>query len=81
MRFFQRDLLLISSPFESLSRASVVDQDPPHELRCNSKEVCPVLPVGSTLTNQPQKGFVDERRGLQRVSDSLPLEVPSGLSL
>ena len=47
--------------------ARVVDQDAPHHLRRDAKEVAPILPGYSILSNQPHEGFMDKRRRLERM--------------
>lgn len=49
------------------SFAGVIDQNPPHHLRGDSKEVRAVLPGDPFLAEQPQLRLVDERRRLQGV--------------
>ena len=45
----------------------MIDQDAPHRLRGNAKEMRAVLPSHRPLVDELQKSLVDEGRGLQRV--------------
>jgi hypothetical protein len=56
----------------------MVNQNAPHHLRGNAKEVRPVLPLDLTLINQPDERFIHQCRGLQRVSGTLFPHVPMG---
>jgi len=49
----------------------VVDEQPPHHLRRHGEKMGPSLPVDALLLHQLQKGLVDERRRLQRVTVAL----------
>jgi hypothetical protein len=55
-----------------LVAAGVLYDDPPHRLRCGSKEVAARIPsefvtsgLGSRSSDQPEIGFVNQRRRLQ----------------
>ncbi len=49
----------------------MVDEDAPHHLRRDGKEVRAVLPRRALLIDEPQVGLVDQRGGLQRVAIAL----------
>ena len=51
--------------------AGVLNQDAPHGLGRGSEEVFAVLPVILPGADQPQVGFVNEGRGLERLARSL----------
>jgi hypothetical protein len=55
--------------------ASVIDQNPPHDLRCDPEKVGAALPIDRVMLHQLDKGLVDQRRGLQSMIDSLPPHV------
>jgi hypothetical protein len=55
----------------------MVHENPPHHDRCESDELCPVLPV-HMLIDQPKVGLVDERGGLERVVAPLADQIQSG---
>jgi hypothetical protein len=54
--------------------ASVLDQNLPHQPRRHSKKVRPILELGKPLPHQPNVSFMDERRALQGVVGTLPLQ-------
>src|ERR1700728_1765263 len=58
--------------------ACVVDQDSPHKLRCDSKEMSPALPVDRPLLDKLQVRFMNQSRRLKGVVDSLFTHVTSG---
>ena len=49
----------------------VVDEDAAHRLRRHGEEMGAVLPVHALVIDQPQVGFVDQRRRLQAVAGAL----------
>ena len=53
----------------------VVDEDAAHGLRRNGQEMGAVLPLHALVIDQPQVGFVDQRRRLQAVAGALALHV------
>jgi hypothetical protein len=58
----------------------VIDQDTPHQIGGNGKEVSPVLPVYIPRINEPQKGLVDQGRRLQGMTAALPAQIAGRLS-
>ena len=58
--------------FDCLLSPGSLDKNPPHRLRRGGKEVAAIVPqplaVGLAVADQPQISFVDQRRGLQRLS-------------
>jgi hypothetical protein len=56
--------------------ASIVDQNPAHELGRNRKEMGAVNPAHPVAINQPQVGFVHKGCGLQTVAGSLAAHLP-----
>jgi hypothetical protein len=54
--------------------AGIVHQDLPHQLRCHGEEMFPILELNRT-SNQPEIGFMYDRGALQRVIQTLPLQV------
>src|ERR1051326_3917772 len=65
-RFVERQTRLAAPALVRLVAARVIHQDAAHQLRGNADEVSAVSPVDA-LVNQPQEGFIDQGRGLQRV--------------
>ena len=53
--------------FGGVAFPRVIHQQPSHELPRDPHELRAVLPVRPVLSRQPQKGLVDQRRGLQGV--------------
>jgi hypothetical protein len=54
----------------------MVDEDPAHDLRCDSEEMCSALPVNHPLVGQLQIGFMNQGRGLQGVVLALASSLP-----
>ena len=54
--------------------ARVVDEDPAHQLRRDSEEMRPVLPIGMTLLDEAYVCFVDQSGSLQGVVAALAPE-------
>jgi hypothetical protein len=57
--------------FQGAAMAGVIDQDASHGFGGGAIEVPPVLELQLAQAGQPQVGFVDQRRGLQRVFRAL----------
>jgi len=60
------------------ARTGVIDQNPAHELRGKTDELCAALPVQVLLIEQAQVGFVNQRRPLQRVALTLTSQLSIG---
>ena len=45
----------------------VIDQDAAHDVRGDTKEMRPILPIHLPLIDEPDEHFVDERRRLEGV--------------
>ena len=58
--------------------AGVIDQAAPHDAGGNDEEVAAILPVDVLGRRQPQKSFVDQSRGLQRVPGTLAPKITGG---
>ena len=58
--------------------SSVIYQNPTHHLRCHVEELCAILPAGARLIEEAEVSFIDQRRGLQRVSRMFPPQVMMG---
>jgi hypothetical protein len=56
----------------------LVNEDPAHYLRCDSKEVGSILPVGISLINEPEVCFVDKRCGLECMPSAFPNHIVMG---
>ena len=74
----ERNVLPAGAAFLGGMRPRVIDEDPAHDLRGNAKKVRPIAPPYFTLIDQAQVGFVDERGGLQRVSNRLVSKIARG---
>ncbi len=62
----------IATALVGQASSRIVDEDPPHGLRCDCHEVCAVLPGNIALVDQLKIGFVNQRRSIERVAGSLP---------
>ena len=60
-----------TTPFVRVVATGVVDEDPPHDLCGDTKEMRPTPPIDLPLIDESQIHFVDERRRLQRVPHPL----------
>lgn len=60
-----------SSAFRGNLPPRMIDQDAPHELRRDGKEMNPVVPAYRGVPHQSQIGLMHERRALQRVIRTL----------
>ena len=56
----------------------VVDEDPPHDLCGDTKEMRPILPIDLALVDESQVHLVDERRRLQGVARPLVTKLARG---
>jgi hypothetical protein len=79
--FLKRHLLCVAASFCVSARASVVNQNPPHHLGRNAKEMSPTLPLDVTLIYQTQECFIQESGGLQGVTRPLFLYMAMGQSV
>ena len=68
----------IAAALGGVPRARALHQNLPHRERRDGEEVRAVLPVVRVLGDQPDVGFVDERRRLQRLPGLLAAEVRRG---
>lgn len=66
-----------AASFGTPSCLCVIDQDAPHDARGDGKEMGPTRPLHIGI-DESEKGFVDERSGLQRVAGIFGTEVPFG---
>jgi len=57
----------------------VIDQDTPHQVGGNGKEVSAVLPMYVPGINEPQKGLIDQSRRLQGMTAALPTQIAGRL--
>ena len=55
--------------------ASMVDQDSPHHLGSYCKEVGAIVPLNISLIDESKECFVDQRRSLESVSDTLAIHM------
>ena len=59
-------------PFGRLSPPGLLDQNPPHRLGCSGEEMPTAVPVLSLFRiHEPEIGFMDQGRGLQRLAGIL----------
>jgi hypothetical protein len=56
----------------------MIDEDPAHDLRGDTKEVRPIQPVDLPLVDEPQIRLVYECSRLQGVPDTLPSKLARG---
>jgi hypothetical protein len=63
----ERNATRIAAAFLRAARPRVVNQNPPHALRGDGKEMDAALPINVTLCDQTHVGFIDQRGRLQRV--------------
>lgn len=70
----ERDVLPVAASLERMFAARVLDQDPAHHARRDAEEMRAILPVHIRV-DQPQIGFMDQRRGLERMSLGLAPEL------
>ena len=68
----QRDLPCFSSPFVTVARTGIIDQDLPHYLSGDGKKMRAIPPVLLPGINQPDVRFIDQGGRLQDVI--LPFE-------
>jgi hypothetical protein len=68
------DVLPVAAAFERMFAARVLDQDPAHHARRDAEEMRAILPVHIRV-DEPQIGFMDQRRGLERMSLGLAPEL------
>jgi hypothetical protein len=69
---------LPATPLAGAPDPRVIDEHLAHYLGGDREEVRPAAIVRMILPNQPHVGFVDQGRGLERVTGSLPAQVSSG---
>jgi hypothetical protein len=77
-RFIDGHTPLAVAPLDRGVTTGVIDQDPPHDLCGDAKEVCAILPVDLALIDEPQVDLVNERRWLQGVVSTLAPELTRG---
>ena len=64
--------------FPGVLRPGEIDQDLPHQAGSNGKEVISALPIRGRAADEPHKGFIHQRRGLQQVPVTLSDHVAPG---
>ena len=69
-RFVERHFLRTASAFLIALGSREVDENPPHQPRGHREEMRAILPLHLPYVDEPDKGFVDQRRGLQGVADA-----------
>ena len=68
---FERHALDTIASLACVVATGVVDEDPPHDLYGDPKEMSSTLPIDLPLIDESQIGFVDERRRLQSMPHPL----------
>ena len=68
----------MSSTFQAEPRTGEVDEDLTHDARRDCEKVGAIVVSGASPVNEPQKGFMDERSGLQDPAGVLPGHVLPG---
>ena len=76
--FIDRDLARAPAALCRLMAASMFDQDLTHHTGCDSEKMSPILPLRDIVSDQPDIGFVNERRALKGVVGPFPLQVMAG---
>jgi hypothetical protein len=72
------DLVDVTASFDGRAYAGSVHQDAPHELRRDSEEMRPILPVDTLPVHEAYVGLVNQRGGLQRDARVFPAQVLPG---
>lgn len=62
----------------ALVAAGILHEELPHEIGRDPVEVAAALPIRQLLLHEPEVGFVDERRGPQRVGIAFPAQIAFG---
>src|SRR5579864_8389266 len=62
----------------SVARPGMAHQNVADHLRCNGKEMIPVVPLNPLLIDQLEIRFVNQRCALQRMVRTLPTKLPRG---
>jgi hypothetical protein len=57
---------------------SVIDQDPAHDLRGNTKEMRSILPIALALVDEPDVRLMNQSRRLQGVVGTLAAKLTRG---
>jgi hypothetical protein len=70
------DALEAATSFLVPLRAGDIDQDSPHHPGGHRKKMCAILPPDAPRIDEPQIGFVDERRRLEDVVRTLARHLP-----
>ena len=74
----QCHLLPLASALAGKAFAGVVHKDLPHQPGSHREKMRPALPGMVRLLHQPQPGFVDQRRRLQRVAGAFAAHMTRG---
>jgi hypothetical protein len=77
-RFVQVRHRQSTTAFKCVTRARVIDKDPPHGLRGDGKKVVAVLPVHAFVIDELQVSLIDQSGSLQRVLTSFLFHVVMG---
>jgi hypothetical protein len=59
-------------------RPREVYENPAHDLGGRGEKMCPILPVGTVGIHQMKIGFVNQGRGLERISRTLVPHIAAG---
>jgi len=76
--FVDRHTAHAVAPLAGAVTTGVIDQDPAHDLRRDTKEVGSILPIDLTLVDQPDVHLMNEGRRLQGVVGSFAPQLPRG---
>ena len=68
----------LAAAFASTASPRVVYQNTAHCFRTDRIEVCSTLPIDPALVDQTHESFVDQGRGLQRMTPTLGPKIPPG---
>src|SRR5690349_17347056 len=75
---FEKDPARMPTALRRMTPATIVHQDPAHQLRRDADELLLVFPMSILLTDQAEIGLVHQRGWLQSVVSALPPEVIRG---
>ena len=63
--------LSAAAAFGGVMRPGVLDENLTHEVGSDGEEVTAIFPVWLGVAGEPEEGFMDERRGFERMAGAL----------
>ena len=76
--FVEAEFFRAGAAFDAVAFADLIDEDLAHEMGGDAEEVGAAFPVGESLGDEAEVGFVDERGGLEGGHVALTAEVTIG---